>query len=82
MKDRLKNVQRSKRIAKRQNDRLRERLNKIIGSEGVELSDDDEDEIEELLSQTENEVKRNYSREHFHFGNSSETTINKKTGKG
>ena len=49
LKDRLKSVQRSKRIAKRQNDRLREKLNKVIGSEDIELVDDDEDEIEQFF---------------------------------
>ena len=58
-----KNDQNKKNCQKTIN-RLRERLNKVIGSEGVELSEDDE-EIEELISQTENDVTRNYSRDYF-----------------
>ena len=65
LKDRLKNVQRSKRISKRQNDRLREKLIKLIGSDGIDLSEDDEDEIEELFSQTDEDVKKNHGHEHF-----------------
>ena len=41
--DMLKNIQRSKKNVKRQNDRLIEKLNKVIGSKGIE---DDEHEIE------------------------------------
>ena len=65
LKHRLKNVQRSKRITKRQNDRLREKINKIIVSEGIDLSEGDEDEIEELFSQADKDVEKNHSREHF-----------------
>ena len=65
LKDRLKNIQRSKKNVKRQNDRLIEKLNKVIGSEGIELLEDDEHEIEELFSHVDKDIERNHNREHF-----------------
>lgn len=62
---RLKNVQRAKRIAERSVARLKEKLSGIIDREGVDLSEDDSCELEELFMEADKEVSKKLSREHF-----------------
>ena len=65
LKDRLKSVQRSRRNVQRNAARLREKLDRIIGTEGIELAEDDEEEMEELFSHADEEISKNHTREHF-----------------
>ncbi len=50
--ERLQNVQKAKRAAKRSVERLQEKLDSIIEHEGIELHEDDQQDIEELITCT------------------------------
>ena len=65
LKDRLKNVQRSRITTERNAARLRDKLDRIIGTEGIELAEDGEKEIEELFSHTDEEVNKSHTQQHF-----------------
>ena len=65
LKQRLKNVQQSRRTVQRRTDRMREKLNKVINNEGMEFCEDDSIKLEELFSQTD-EALKDYSQDHFH----------------
>ena len=77
--ERLRNVQTAKRTAKRAVERLKEKLNSVIEHDGIELDDDDAQDIEELITSTNKEIVKKHSKEDFQriFGNSSNTTISR-----
>ena len=65
--ERLRNVQTAKQTAKRAVERLKEQLNSVIEHDGVELDDDDAQDIEELITSTctNKEVVKKHSKEDF-----------------
>jgi len=65
LKERLHNVQKTKRSLKRQVCRLQEKIKNLITTQGLRLTDDDQNEIEDLLLSTNTEVVKKYSKDDF-----------------
>jgi hypothetical protein len=63
--ERLDNVQKAKRSARRAVERLQHKLDKIIESEGIELHEDDQQDVEALITCANDEVVKKYSKDDF-----------------
>ena len=64
LKERLSNVQKEKRLAEKKLKKLKELLMLKIEEEGVELSEEDCDDLSEFFEQADKETKK-LTREHF-----------------
>lgn len=65
LKQRLQNVQRVRKTTQRRVDRMKEKLNKLINNEAIEVTEDDSIELEELFSHTD-EALKDHGHDHFY----------------